>query len=396
MDARGIAREPDWAEICEPIFDASPEPIVTVADVGHIVRFVNPSFCLLVGETKEKLIGAPIRDIMPAADECLPLLERVHRTGYAETHIAKPDSPDALCWSYIMWPVLAEGGHRVGIVIEVTETASFHEQVAAVNQELLISSMRQHELTEKAEVLNAQLRRANEDRKQFAFAVSHDLREPLRAISTYSEILTKGHRGKIDHEASLLIDSISRAAEQMRQLLKDMLAYTTMGEEEIEPAELIDPNGIVQQVVESLRTAIEESSASVTCDDLPVLRGHAAHFVQLFRNLVTNAIKYRGDRPPHIHISAEQVPAGPNAAEPSEWRFSVTDNGMGVDPRYHKKIFEVFQRLHSKAIAGTGMGLAICERVVERYGGRIWVESQVGQGATFYFTLPVTSEKPNA
>jgi len=287
-----------------------------------------------------------------------------------------------------MWPVLT-GGRPVEIVVEVTETAAAHRQMATVNEKLLVSAMHQHELTDNAEKLNAELRRANEDRKQFASAVSHDLQEPLRTISIYSELLIKGYRGRIDAEASALLGFIAKGAEQMQHLLADLLAYTTLGEEMSDAIVPIYLNSVFQNVIESLKAVIEENSAIVTHGDLPVVRGHAAHFEQLFRNLISNAIKYRGTSSPQIQISAEEISVAGTTEPRSEWRFAVADNGVGINPQHHARVFEAVKRLHGKASAGTGMGLAICKRVVERYGGRIWVESQPGQGSTFYFTLPM-------
>ncbi len=170
----------------------------------------------------------------------------------------------------------------------------------------------------------------------------------------------------------------------MRELLDDLLAYTQVagsGQELLRPINL---NQVLRKVMENCKATIEETGAVVTGDDLPTVSGHEPHFVQLFQNLITNALKYRNDCPPRVHISAQE--------EHGMWRIAVADNGIGIEPEYHQQIFGMFKRLHGKAISGTGIGLAICQRVVQRYGGRIWVESQVNQGATFYFTLPAAVE----
>jgi light-regulated signal transduction histidine kinase (bacteriophytochrome) len=199
-------------------------------------------------------------------------------------------------------------------------------------------------------------------------------------VTSYSQLLIEGHRGQLDGEAQLCVDFITKGAKQMRDLFANLLTYTEAGADNCEPNELIDLNAIFEKVKQNLKLAVEESGAVVTSGDLPTVHGHDARFVQLFQNLIGNAIKYRGDLPPRIHVSAEHRDA--------EWRFAVTDNGIGIEPEYYLTIFGVFKRLHGTAIPGTGIGLAICQRVVERYGGRIWVESKVGQGTTFYFTLP--------
>jgi PAS domain S-box-containing protein len=227
---------------------------------------------------------------------------------------------------------------------------------------------------------NAALVRANEDLNQFAFAASHDLQEPLRMITSYSELLLKGYRGQFDGEAAICIEFITEGSKRMRGLLADLLAYIQVAGDGQEPAKPVDLNHVFQTALRNCWAAIEESSAAVTSDNLPTAPGYEPHFVQLFQNLISNGLKYRGEGPPRIHVSAER--------QDGLWRIAVKDNGIGIAPKYHKQIFGVFKRLHGRAIPGTGIGLAICKRVVDRYGGEIWVESQVGQGATFYFTVP--------
>jgi signal transduction histidine kinase len=158
--------------------------------------------------------------------------------------------------------------------------------------------------------------------------------------------------------------------------------YTEIGSEPDEPVESVDLNLVLVKVIENLQASIESSGAAITSDPLPALAGHEGHFIPLFQNLVGNAIKYRSDLPPRIHISVQQADG--------QYRFTVSDNGIGIDLEYHERIFEVFRRLHGRKIPGTGIGLSICQRVVERYGGRIWVESSAGHGSTFIFTVPRT------
>ena len=231
---------------------------------------------------------------------------------------------------------------------------------------------------------NAALLRANEDLNQFAFAASHDLQEPLRMITSYSQLLLKGYRGQLDGEAATCVEFITEGNKRMRGLLSDLLAYIQVagdGQEAIGP---VDLNHVFQTAVKNCRAAIEESSAVITCDNLPTIPGYEPHFVQLFQNLVSNGLKYRSERPPRIHASAKR--------QDGLWRIAIQDNGIGIAPEYHKQIFGVFKRLHGSTIPGTGIGLAICKRVVERYGGEIWIESQVNRGATFYFTVPAATK----
>lgn len=224
------------------------------------------------------------------------------------------------------------------------------------------------------------LRRANEDLKQFAFAASHDLQEPLRMITCYSDLLMVGDLTKLDSEAAFCLEMMTKGASQMKALLADLLAYAEAGADKDEAAEAIDLNEVWQQAIKNLQQAIDETGAVVTRADLPRVNGDHSRYVQLLQNLIGNAIKYRGERTPMIHISAER--------QDGQWTFAVADNGMGIAPDYHRQIFGVFKRLHGRAIPGTGIGLALCHRVVESYGGKIWVESELGAGATFYFTLP--------
>lgn len=229
-------------------------------------------------------------------------------------------------------------------------------------------------------ITNAALSRANEDLNQFAFAASHDLQEPLRMIATFSELLVEKYRGQMDGEAATCVEFITQGTTRMRELLSDLLAYTQLSGEGQQAGELIDLNRVLEKALDNCKTAIEESTARVTSDRLPSVNGYEPHFLQLFQNLISNAIKYRGQAVPQVHCFAVIVD--------DVLRVGVADNGIGIAPEYHRRIFGVFKRLHGKTIPGTGIGLAICQRVVERYGGRIWVESQVNQGATFYFTLP--------
>ena len=228
------------------------------------------------------------------------------------------------------------------------------------------------------------LRRANEDLNQFAFAASHDLQEPLRMITSYSQLLIKDSReGHLASDAGLYTGYIMEGTKRIRELLADLLSYTAAGADGHLAPENVHLNDVFEVVVtQNLHASITESEAVVTRDELPVLCGHRAHFIQLLQNLIGNALKYRAEHTPRIHVASVR--------RHDEWRVAVSDNCIGIAPEYHERIFGVFKRLHGRNIPGTGIGLAICQRVVERYGGRIWVESEPDRpGATFYFTLPI-------
>ena len=235
----------------------------------------------------------------------------------------------------------------------------------------------------EAKRIEEELRRLNEDLNQFAFAASHDLMEPLRMISSYADLLRETLPEELAEEASMCVNYISLGTQRMRELLADLLSFTEAGggAEVIEPVNL---DLVLRTVLQNLREAVKESGAVVTHSPLPTVLGRNAHFVQLLQNLIGNAIKYRGTSPPRVQLSAGQ--------RNGEWLIAVADNGQGIAPEYHEQVFGVFKRLHGKEIPGTGIGLAICQRVVERAGGRIWVESEVEQGSKFCFTLPLRAQ----
>jgi PAS domain S-box-containing protein len=227
-----------------------------------------------------------------------------------------------------------------------------------------------------------QLRRANQDLEQFAFSASHDLQEPLRSVKIYSELLTKRHADKLDGEALKFMRFLCSGATRMEMLVRDLLTYTQVTTFD-EPSNAFDANEALTTALANLSGAIAESGAQITTGPLPSVAVNGTHLQQLFQNLIGNAIKYRSpERQPAVHLGAEQ--------QDGYWVFSIADNGIGIDPEYKENIFGLFKRLHSSdEYSGTGIGLAICRRIVDRYHGRIWVESEPGRGATFCFTLPV-------
>jgi PAS domain S-box-containing protein len=226
-----------------------------------------------------------------------------------------------------------------------------------------------------------ELLRANQDLEQFAYSASHDLQEPLRSITIYSELLTRRYSGALDGNAREFLGYLRDGAIRMDALVRDLLSYTRVTRVD-EPAEMTNANEALEVALFNLGGTISETGAQVSAEELPLLPVHATHLQQLFQNLVGNAIKYRSpERPPVVHITA--------ARQNGDWGFAVSDNGIGIDPEYRPIIFGLFKRLHTAdQYSGTGIGLAICHRIVDRYHGRIWVESEPGQGSTFRFTLP--------
>jgi len=228
-----------------------------------------------------------------------------------------------------------------------------------------------------------ELRRSNAELEQFAYVASHDLQEPLRAVAGMVQLLQQRYKGQLDERADEYIHHAVDAANRMQALINDLLAFSRV-ERRGRPLEVINTLDHVNAAIKNLEVAIHESGAAVTSGDLPVITADPTQMTQLFQNLIGNALKFHGEQPPHIHISAQRVAEA--------WQFAVRDNGLGIEPQYFERIFQVFQRLHTRReYPGTGIGLALCKKIVERHGGKIWVESALGEGSTFYFTIPIRS-----
>jgi signal transduction histidine kinase len=229
----------------------------------------------------------------------------------------------------------------------------------------------------------AELARSNEDLQQFAYVVSHDLQEPLRMVSSFCRLLRDRYRGQLDQSADEFIDFAVDGAARMEKLIQDLLTYSRVGTRGRRPAPT-DSGAAFDRAAADLGAAVRESGARVTRGPLPVVLADASQLGQLAQNLLANAIKFRGAEPPRVQVSAER--------QDDHWVFAVRDNGIGIAPRDRERIFGVFERLHpASEYPGTGIGLAICRRIVERHNGRIWVESEPGQGSVFCFTLPASA-----
>ncbi|MBM3130846.1 MAG: HAMP domain-containing protein [Chloroflexi bacterium] len=258
--------------------------------------------------------------------------------------------------------------------------------ITASRDELNREIAERKQAEEKLQIFAAELERSNKELEQFAYIASHDLQEPLRMVASYSQLLEKRYRGKLDQDANEYIGFAVDGVNRMQRLINDLLAYSRISTrgKEFTP---VDCHAVVGQVIANLQIAIQETGALVTCDPLPTVRADESQMIQLFQNLIGNAIKFHGTEPPRVHISARETF---EVLETSKvWTFSIRDNGIGIAPQYRERIFVIFQRLHTREeYSGTGIGLAICKKIVERHNGRIWVESEPGKGATFYFTLP--------
>jgi light-regulated signal transduction histidine kinase (bacteriophytochrome) len=244
-----------------------------------------------------------------------------------------------------------------------------------------------HDITDRKQAEEAlerkteELERSNRELQMFAYVTSHDLQEPLRGIASFTQLLAKRYGKDLDSEAQEFMKFITDGTTRMQQLIHDLLAFSRV-QTRGEPFSPVDINNVLEEVKVNLRVAIEETGAVLTTDPLPVITADRTQIIQVFQNLIQNAIKFRKkDETPRVHVTAER--------NGDEWVFSVRDNGIGIEPQYFEKIFVIFQQLHSKGeYPGTGIGLAIAKRIIERHGGRIWVESEPGRGSTFSFTIP--------
>jgi len=254
-----------------------------------------------------------------------------------------------------------------------------------VNGQLLVRSVMYAIERQQAENKVAQhaeaLARSNKELEQFAYVASHDLQEPLRMVASYVTLLEKRYKDKLDQDAREFIGYAVEGAKRMRLLINDLLVYSRVTTRQ-KTFVLTDSETVLADAVTDLKVTIEGNGAVITHDTMPTVTVDPTQLRQVFQNLISNSLKYCRDTPPRVHFSAEQ--------KGNEWLFSVTDNGIGIEPQYAERVFMIFQRLHSSsAYPGTGIGLALCKRIVECHGGRIWVKSQAGTGTTIYFTLPV-------
>jgi light-regulated signal transduction histidine kinase (bacteriophytochrome) len=261
--------------------------------------------------------------------------------------------------------------HQMGVAMENHE---LFDKIRAANESLELTN-------QKLDQQTCALLRSNAELEQFAYVASHDLQEPLRMITGYTQLLAKRYGDRLGQDAGEYIGFMVDGAKRMRQLIQDILTYSRAGRGD-RPFAATDFDQVLRQSLVTLQLAIEESGALVTHDELPTIDCDPGQMAQLMQNLLGNAIKYRDGRAPEIHVSCRRREA--------DWLFGVKDNGIGIEPQYAERVFIIFQRLHTREeYDGTGIGLAVCKKIVERHGGKIWLESTPGQGSTFFFTLPL-------
>ncbi len=268
-----------------------------------------------------------------------------------------------------------------GISTDITERKRI-ETLLKQAQEILHKT--NAELERRVEQRTAELTRSNQELKQFAYIVSHDLQEPLRKMKSFSQLLTREYQGQLteNDKAQRYLDYIIDAADRQQKMIRALLVYSRLGRQDSNQV-AVDLNLVVEKVLEDLSIPIAETGATIIFRDLPTIQASPTQMAQLFLNLIGNGIKFQGEALPIIQIEAR--------LRQSEWLIYVQDNGIGIKPKYTERIFQIFQRLHSRSeYLGTGIGLAICRKIVENHSGSIWVASEPGQGSIFYFTLPVS------
>lgn len=244
-------------------------------------------------------------------------------------------------------------------------------------------------LERRVQERTAELTRSNQSLQQFAYVASHDLQEPLRAVEGYSQVLAKRYGGQLDDRADEFIQHIVEGVERMKSLIKGLLEYSRIGSRG-RPLRAVDLGASLQEALKNLGAAIQESNAEVSVDRLPTVTADPEQMSRLLQNLIANAVKFRGEAPPRVHVSAERDD------DRKRWIVCVRDNGVGIEPSYRDQIFLLFKRLHTRdQYEGTGIGLSICKRIVERHGGEIWLESEPGSGSAFFFTVPDRAPEPD-
>lgn len=342
------------------IFEAFPEILYVVDPATHEVLFTNSTFKKLLGKDPAGgLCYEEFQGFEEPCDFCTdPIILKDRKPYIWEYHNPKFKQDFLITDQIIRWP---DGRDvRFELAVDITKLKQTEEELARSNQEL----------------------------EQFAYVASHDLQEPLRMVSSYVQLLERRYKDQLDEDAKEFIEFASDGAKRMLTMITDLLEFSRVGTKgkTFEPT---DSEEIFDRAVANLKVLIEETGAKISRDKLPLIEADPNQYTQLFQNLLHNAMKFSGDQPPRVHVSAER--------DKDEWIFSFRDNGIGIEPKQHERIFIIFRRLHSREkYGGTGIGLTIVKKIVERHGGRIWVESVKGKGATFRFTIPMKRTRENS
>ena len=390
-DAEEASR--NQARVLRSILDNMGEGLVVCDETGKFTLW-NPAATRILGQGPTPLAPAEWPEYFklhqtdggpPLEAGELPLVRALAGEAVTDREIyVEPPGSGGIWIGVTARPMRDEAGALRGalaVIRDVSERKRAEEQLRSLNATL---EQRVAERTAAAEQRAQELHRSNLELEQFANVASHDLQEPLRAVASYTQLLEERLAGHLDPETRLYMGHVVGAVTRMRALIKDLLDYSRIGRR---PLQIVaaESAAILEATLADLSPALKESGAVVAHGPLPTVQADPIQLGRLFQNLITNALKFRRDMAPRVDIQAQQ--------QDGEWRFSIRDNGIGIDPKHHERIFVIFQRLHGRARPGTGIGLAICRKIVERHGGRIWVESELGNGATFSFTIPLRKAK---
>ena len=344
------------------LLEASLDPLVTISEEGKITD-VNKATEDVTGCSREELIGSDFSDYFTAPEQARAGYQKVFTEGLVK------DYPLA---------IRSKSGRITAVLYNATVYLNPQGEIQGV-----FAAAR--DVTERKAMENEiklameKLQQSNAELEQFAYVASHDLQEPLRMVASYVQLIERRYKGKLDSDADEFIGYAVDGANRMRGLIDDLLTYSRVSRLG-KPFEITDLESTLEIVLLNLKTSIAENEALVTHDKLPTVMADGGQLVQLFQNLIGNGIKFHGEEAPHVHISVQ--------VRDTDYLFSVRDNGIGIAPEYYDRLFKIFQRLHTREeYPGSGIGLAVCKRIVERHGGQIWIDSQVGKGSTIYFTL---------
>ena len=351
------------------LVDSTQYAILTMRADSTVLTW-NPGAQKLYGYSADEMVGRSIKLLNPpgsdleAANLLMTRLAGGGNTEEFESALRRKDGT-VIAVAAAMAPMRSPRGEVIGI--------------SSISYDITDRTRAQQELLTRTE----ELTRSNAELEQFAYVASHDLQEPLRMVASYVQLIEQRYKGKLDADADDFIHFAVDGAVRMKQLINDLLLFSRAGRNGTSAR--VNLTEVVEQVLEVLQLAIEDAHAVVTYDPMPSVMGRESRLSEVIQNLIGNALKFRSELTPEIHIGCER--------RGEEWMFSVRDNGIGMASEFHGRIFVMFQRLHGRdEFSGTGIGLAVCKRVIEHHGGRIWVESNPGQGSTFFFTLPAAME----